>query len=127
MQNSAYNQDNIFAKIIRGEIPANKVYEDDNVLAFHDISRAAPTHVLVIPKGEYLNFAEFSTKASAQEIAHFFKKIGEIAQELGVAESGFRIISNSGANAHQTVPHFHVHILAGKKMGPLLTTDNQLR
>lgn len=127
MQNSEYNQDNIFAKIIRGEIPANKVYEDDNVLAFHDISRAAPTHVLVIPKGEYLNFAEFSAKASASEITHFFKKVGEIAAQLGVAESGFRIISNSGPNAHQSVPHFHVHILAGKKMGPLLQSDNQLR
>jgi len=122
-----YNKDNIFAKIIRGEIPSNKVYEDEKILAFHDISRAAPTHVLVIPKGEYINFADFSAKANPQEISHFFKKIGEIANELGVLESGFRLISNNGSNAHQTVPHFHVHILAGKKMGPLLTTDNQLR
>ncbi len=123
----SYNKDNIFAKIIRGEIAANKVYEDEKVLAFHDISRAAPTHVLVIPKGEYSNFAEFSLQASSAEIAHFFKKIGEIATQLGVSENGFRLITNNGSNAHQTVPHFHVHILAGKKMGPLLSSDNQLR
>lgn len=122
-----YNKDNIFAKIIRGEIAASKVYEDEKLLAFHDISKTSPVHVLVIPKGEYINFVDFSTKATSEEISHFFKKIAEIAKELGVVENGFRLITNSGADAHQTVPHFHVHILAGKKMGPLLTSDNQLR
>ena len=123
----SYNSDNIFAKIIRGEIPANKVYEDDKVLAFYDISKAAPIHVLVIPKGEYVDFSDFSTKATAEEIAHFFKKISEISEGLGVDKSGFRLISNKGSNAHQTVPHFHVHILGGKALGPLLSSDNLLR
>lgn len=122
-----YNENNIFAKIIRGEIPADKIYEDDKVLAFHDISRAAPTHILVIPKGKYINFLHFSSKASEQEIAYFFKKLAEIAKELGIAENGFRLITNNGKNAHQTVEHFHIHILAGKKMGPLLNSNNQLR
>ncbi len=115
-----YDKNNIFAKIIRGEIPANKVYEDEKVLAFHDISHAAPTHVLVIPKGEYVDFVDFTSHAAAPEISHFFKKVNEIAQLLEADKSGFRLISNIGSNAHQTVPHFHVHILAGKKLGPLL-------
>lgn len=122
-----YDKNNIFARIIRGEIPSQKVYEDEAVLAFNDISKAAPTHVLVIPKGEYIDFCDFSTKASAAEIAYFFKKVAEIAVLLGVDESGFRLLSNKGSNAHQTVPHFHVHILAGKKLGPLLSSDNLLR
>lgn len=122
-----YSQNNIFAKIIRGEIPANKFYEDDKVLAFHDISKAAPTHVLVIPKGEYLDFLDFTSNADKEEISYFFKKVSEIAKLLEADKSGFRIISNIGSNAHQTVPHFHVHILAGKKLGPLLSSDNQLR
>jgi len=122
-----YDKNNIFARIIRGEIPSQKVYEDEAVLAFNDISKAAPTHVSVIPKGEYIDFCDFSTKASAAEIAYFFKKVAEIAVLLGVDESGFRLLSNKGSNAHQTVPHFHVHILAGKKLGPLLSSDNLLR
>lgn len=122
-----YDPDNIFAKIIRGEIPSNKVYEDENVLAFRDISRAAPTHVLVVPKGEYKNFIHFTTEASPEKVANFFKKTSEIAMSLGADKSGFRLISNVGPDAHQTIPHFHVHILAGKKMGPLLSSDNLLR
>jgi len=123
----SYDPNNIFAKIIRGEIPAKKVYEDENVLAFHDISRAAPTHVLVIPKGEFKNFVEFTTKESPQKVADFFRKVSEIAITLEADKSGFRLISNIGSDAHQSVPHFHVHILAGKKMGPLISSDNQLR
>jgi len=119
-----YSQDNIFAKIIRGEIPANKVFEDDKVLAFHDISKAAPTHVLIIPKGQYVDFIDFTAKASESDISYFFKKVGEIAKLVEADKSGFRLISNIGSNAHQTVPHFHVHILAGKKLGPLLSNDN---
>lgn len=122
-----YDKNNIFAKIIRGEIPANKVFEDEKVLAFHDISKAAPTHVLVIPKGEYLDFLDFTSNAAPEEISYFFKKINEIARLLEADKSGFRLISNIGSNAHQTVPHFHVHILAGKKLGALLSSDNQLR
>lgn len=122
-----YDKNNIFAKIIRGEISSNKIYEDEKVLAFWDISKAAPTHALVIPKGEYLNFSDFVKKSEPEEISYFFKKLGEIATLLGVDEAGFRLISNIGSDAHQTVPHFHVHILAGKKLGPLLSTDNLLR
>jgi histidine triad (HIT) family protein len=123
----SYDPNNVFAKIIRDEIPAKKVYEDENVLAFHDISCAAPTHVLVIPKGEFKNFVEFTTKESPQKVADFFRKVSEIAIALEADKSGFRLISNIGSDAHQTVPHFHVHILAGKKMGPLISSDNQLR
>jgi len=123
----SYKSDNVFAKIIRGEIPANKVYEDEKLLAFHDISKAAPIHILVIPKGEYLNFSDFVSKAGAAEVDYFFKKIAEIAKLAGIEEKGYRLITNNGFDAHQTVPHFHVHILAGKKMGPLLSSDNILR
>ncbi len=119
-----YDQNNIFAKIIRGEIPANKLYENDKILAFHDISKAAPTHILVIPKGEYIDFVDFVQKAKADEVTEFFKKVSEIALDLGLDKNGFRIISNIGTDAHQTVKHFHVHILAGKKLGPLLKEDN---
>lgn len=123
----SYDSNNVFAKIIRGEIPANKIYEDDQVLAFHDISKAAPTHILVIPKGEYKNLPDFVAKAATKEIADFFRKTSQIAKAIGAEETGFRIISNIGSDAHQTVPHFHVHILAGKKMGPLLSSDNLFR
>ena len=123
----SYNRDNIFAKIIRGEIPVNKVFEDDKVLAFHDISKAAPTHVLVIPKGEYVDFIDFTSNANIADIAHFFTKVNEITKQLEADKSGFRLITNNGSYAHQTVPHFHVHILAGKKLGPLLSSDNLLR
>ncbi len=122
-----YDQNNIFAKIIRGEIPSSKVYEDDNILAFNDISKAAPTHVLVIHKGEYIDFIDFTTRASQEIIVDFFKKVSEIAKSLEFKNSGFRIISNKGSDAHQTVKHFHIHILAGKKMGPLLASDTKLR
>ena len=122
-----YDQNNIFAKIIRGEIPCSKVYEDEKILAFHDISKAAPVHILVIPKGEYVSFADFSSKASNEEIGNFFKKIEEVAKEFGVNESGYRLITNIGSDASQTVPHFHVHIIGGKKLGGLISGDNKIR
>ncbi len=122
-----YDKNNLFAKIIRGEIKSDKVYEDDFVLAFHDISKAAPIHVLVIPKGEYINFSDFVTKAKALEVANFFQKIDEITKQLKIDKQGFRLITNNGADSHQTIEHFHVHILAGKKLGPLLTDDKNLR
>ncbi len=115
-----YDSNNIFAKIIRGEIPAQKVYEDDKVLAFYDISKIAPIHVLVIPKGEYLDFSDFSSKASLEEISYFFKKVGEVIKILEIENSGFRLISNMGKDGNQTVFHFHVHILSGKNLGPLI-------
>ena len=123
----SYDKNNVFAKIIRGEIFADKVYEDETILAFHDITKAAPTHVLVIPKGEYEDFSEFVTKASSDEVSNFFTKIDEVAALLKVKDFGFRLISNIGSDAHQTVQHFHVHILAGREMGPLISSDNLLR
>jgi histidine triad (HIT) family protein len=122
-----YDKNNIFAKIIRGEIPAKKVYEDENILAFYDISKASPIHVLVIPKGEFIDFIDFVTKENPQKITNFFQKVAQISQDLKIVESGFRLITNNGSDAHQTVKHFHVHILAGKKLGPLISADNQLR
>ena len=123
----SYDKNNIFAKIIRREIPANKVYEDEKTLAFFDISKAAPTHVLVVPKGDYVDFSDFVLKANSEEVANFFRKVSEIAKLVKADESGFRLIANTGTNAHQTVKHFHLHILAGKKLGPLLSSDDKLR
>ena len=122
-----YDKNNIFAKIIRGEIPAKKIYEDENILAFYDISKASPIHVLVIPKGEFIDFIDFVTKENPQKVTNFFQKVAQISQDLKIVESGFRLITNNGSDAHQTVKHFHVHILAGKKLGPLISADNQLR
>lgn len=119
-----YDSNNIFAKIIRKEIPAQIIYEDDAVLAFNDISKAAPTHILVIPKGQYINFDDFVKNAKNDEISNFFQKVSEIAEKSGAKDQGFRLISNIGSDAHQTVEHFHIHILAGKKLGPLLKSDD---
>lgn len=117
---TSYNQDNVFAKIIVGDIPAEKIYEDDYVVAFNDISQAAPVHVLVIPKGEYLSFDDFTQNATPDEIANFFKTVKKVANQLSLEDDGYRIITNHGKNASQTVPHFHVHILGGKQLGGLL-------
>jgi len=116
----AYDRNNIFARILRGEIPCNKVYEDAHVLAFHDISPQSPTHVLVIPKGEYVSFDDFSQNASAEEIAALVRAVGRIAREQGVAESGYRILANTGPAAHQEVQHFHVHLFGGRELGAML-------
>jgi len=122
-----YDKDNIFAKIIRGEIPSNKVYEDDTVFAFYDIAPASPVHILVIPKGEYISFDDFVVKAGAEEVANFFRTVRKIASEQGVDESGYRLITNHGADAYQSVPHFHVHILGGRFLGGLLPDDTENR
>jgi diadenosine tetraphosphate (Ap4A) HIT family hydrolase len=116
----AYDRDNIFARILRGEIACKKVHEDEYTLAFHDINPQAPTHVLVIPKGEYVSMDDFSTKASEAEIAAFVRAVGRIARELGVAATGYRILANHGADAHQEVPHLHVHIFAGRDLGRMI-------
>ena len=115
-----YDKENIFAKILRNEIPCVKVYEDQFCLAFNDINPQAKTHILVIPKGEYISLNDFSSKGSSEEISAFFKAVGEIARKANVEKSGYRIISNHGPNSHQEVPHFHVHILGGNSLGPLL-------
>ncbi len=117
----AYDDQNIFAKILRGEIPCNKVYEDDHALAFHDINPQAPTHVLVIPKGPYVSLDDFSDKASDAEIGGFVRAVGTVARQLEAVEPGYRILANHGRHAHQEVPHLHVHIFAGRDLGPMLT------
>lgn len=122
-----YNHQNVFAKILRGEITSQKIYEDEEVLAFNDISQASKIHVLVIPKGHYKNYLDFVSNASENEVANFFKKVLLIAKLLKLEENGFRLITNNGEDAHQTVEHFHVHLLGGQKLGPLLTSDNKLR
>ncbi len=116
----AYDDNNIFAKILRGEIPCKKVYEDDYVLAFDDIAPRAPVHILVIPKGKYISISDFGAKASAEEVKGFYAAVSKIAGEKGLEETGFRTIANTGLNGGQEVPHFHVHILGGKKLGPML-------
>jgi diadenosine tetraphosphate (Ap4A) HIT family hydrolase len=117
---SPYDDNNIFARILRGEIPCNKIYEDDHVLAFHDIHPQAPTHALVIPKGKYISFADFAATAAPEEITAFFRATSAIAKDLGVEETGYRTICNIGPHSHQEVPHFHLHILGGRPLGRML-------
>jgi histidine triad (HIT) family protein len=116
----SYDQGNVFARILRGEIPSRKVYEDEWALAFHDINPLAPVHVLVIPKGPYLSMADFTAKASTDEIAGLFRAVGKAAELLGIVESGYRILANTGADANQEVPHLHIHIFAGAPLGRML-------
>jgi diadenosine tetraphosphate (Ap4A) HIT family hydrolase len=123
----SYDHNNIFARIIRGEIPGKKAYEDEAVLAIHDIAPAAPVHVLAMPKGEYASFDDFTEKAQPAEIAGFFRAVRKIAHDLGLREGGYRLIANHGADASQSVAHFHVHILGGKPMGGLLADDPMTR
>lgn len=115
-----YDDDNIFAKILRGDIPCQKVYEDEWAFAFNDINPQAPTHILVVPKGRYVSWDDFSAKASEAEIAGFIRAVGRIARENGHLESGYRLLANVGHDAHQEVPHLHIHIFAGRPMGPML-------
>ncbi len=117
----AYDRNNVFARVLRGELPCRKVFENDDVLAFHDINPQAPVHVLVIPKGEYVSLDDFTAAATPAEIAGFFAAVGAIARQLGLAADGYRILANHGVNSHQEVPHFHVHIFGGRKLGRMLT------
>ena len=115
-----YDHTNIFARILRGEIPSRKVHEDEWSLAFHDINPQAPTHILVIPKGPYCSFADFSASASPEEIAGFFRAVGRIARDLGLEAPGYRILANMGDHGGQEVPHFHVHLFAGRPLGRMV-------
>jgi len=115
-----YDQNNLFAQILRGEIPSKKVYEDEHALAFHDINPLAPTHILVIPKGPYVSWDDFAAKAPDVEIAGFIRAVGKIARDEGLVESGYRLLANVGLNSGQEVPHLHVHIFGGCPLGPML-------
>jgi histidine triad (HIT) family protein len=116
-----YDDSNIFARILRAEIPSKKVYEDRWALAFHDINPLAPVHVLVIPKGKYVSFADFSANGSADEIAGFMRAVGKVAKDLGLEAHGYRLLANMGEHSGQEVPHFHMHLFAGRPLGRMLS------
>lgn len=115
-----YDENNIFARILRDEIPSRKVYEDEHAMAFHDINPLAPTHILVIPKGPYLSWDDFSATASDGEIAGLVRAVGKVARDAGLVESGYRLLANTGRNSGQEVPHLHVHVFGGRPLGPML-------
>lgn len=110
-----YDDQNVFAKILRGELPCDKVYEDEHALAFHDIRPQAPVHVLVIPKAAYVSWDDFTAKASDGEIAGFMRAVGTVTRQLGLDEPGYRLMTNMGGHGHQEVPHLHVHIFGGRQ------------
>lgn len=116
----AYDDNNIFARILRDELPTNKLYEDDFAIAFPDIAPWAPVHILVLPKGPYVSMADFTANASPEMIAGFWAAVGKVAKEQGLEPEGYRIIVNAGGHAHQEVPHLHAHILGGRPLGPLI-------
>jgi diadenosine tetraphosphate (Ap4A) HIT family hydrolase len=115
-----YDDQNVFAKILRGEIPSRKVYEDAFAYAFHDINPQAPIHILVIPKGAYVSWDDFSARADEAEIAGFVRAVGHVAREAGLVAPGYRLLANTGFDGNQEIPHLHVHIFAGKPLGPML-------
>jgi histidine triad (HIT) family protein len=116
-----YDPSNIFAKILRNEIPCTKIYEDEFVLAFPDINPKAPIHILVIPKGAYTCLDDFGSRASPAEITGFFKAVAHITDKMDLQNRGYRMIANKGLNGGQEVPHFHVHLLGGKALGPMVS------
>ena len=116
----SYDPNNVFAKILRGEIPCNKVYEDEHALAFHDIAPQAPVHVLVIPKGEYVSFDDFSVNAAPEKIAGFYRAAATVSERLGLQKNGYRLLANNGRDAHQEVPHYHLHLCAGCDLGRMI-------
>ncbi|QNA85084.1 histidine triad nucleotide-binding protein [Sphingomonas sp. So64.6b] len=115
-----YDDQNIFAKILRGEIPSKRVYEDEHAIAFLDINPQAPTHILVIPRGAYVSWDDFSARGSDSEIAGFVRAVGEVARSAGLVAPGYRLLANTGTESGQEVPHLHVHVFAGKPLGPML-------
>ena len=115
-----YDESNIFARILRGELPCSKVYEDEHVLAFNDLFPQAPTHILVIPKGRYVSWDDFSERAGDAEISGFVRAVGRIARDHGLVADGYRILANVGKNSGQEVPHLHMHIFAGGPLGPMI-------
>ena len=120
MSTSTYDPTNIFARILRGEIPCKKAYEDAHVLAFHDINPQTAVHVLVIPKGAYVSWADFAARGSTEEIAGLVRAVGKVATQLGLDASGYRTLANHGPDSHQEVPHFHIHIFGGQPLGRMI-------
>jgi histidine triad (HIT) family protein len=120
----AYDSNNIFAKILRGEIPCEKVYESEYALAFKDIKPQAPVHTLVIPKGAYVDYSDFSSNASDAEILDYIRAIGIVAKDAGITENGYRILSNIGDEGGQEVPHLHVHVFGGQRLGRMIKPFN---
>lgn len=117
---ATYDPNNVFARILRGEIPCKTVFENEHALAFHDINPQTPTHILVIPKGAYVDMDDFTATASDAEVAGLFKAVGEVARQAGAVEGGYRVLSNCGRDAHQEVPHLHFHIFAGRDLGGMI-------
>lgn len=115
-----YDENNIFAKMLRGEISVNKIYEDDFAIAFNDINPQAPVHILVIPKGKYQDFSDFAENASDEDIAGYFRAVAKVAKDKNLKDEGYRLLMNIGKNAGQEVPHLHTHMFAGRKMGKML-------
>ncbi len=115
-----YDDSNVFARILRGELPCKKAHEDEHALAFHDIAPAAPVHILVIPKGRYVSWDDFSERGSGDEIAGFVRAVGRVAREQGLVAPGSRLLANVGANGGQEVAHLHVHVFGGRPLGPML-------
>ncbi len=116
-----YDEGNIFARILRGEIPSTRVHEDEWAIAFHDIAPQAPVHILVIPRGAYVSWDDFSARATAEEIAGFIRAVGHVARENGLVAPGYRLLANVGAHGGQEVPHLHVHLFGGAPLGPMIT------
>ncbi|AGJ02047.1 HIT domain-containing protein [Rickettsia prowazekii] len=119
-----YNKENVFAKIITKNLPAEIIYEDKQILAFKDIAPIAPVHIIVIPKNEYIDYTDFISKASIDEIKQFFSKIADIANEAGLDKVGYRLITNKGEKSGQTIFHFHFHIIGGKKLIGLINNND---
>lgn len=115
-----YDENNVFARILRGELPCSKVYEDEHCLAFNDINPLSPTHVLVIPKGRYVSWDDFSARAGDEEIAALVRAAGKVARDLGLVEPGYRLLANVGGDGGQEVPHLHLHLFGGRPLGPML-------
>ncbi len=118
-----YDPNNIFARLLRDEIPSRRVYEDEWAVAFHDIAPVAPTHILVIPRGPYVCWDDFAARATPEEITGFVRAVGTVAREHGFVAPGYRLLANTGPHGGQEVPHFHVHLFAGEVMGPMLAPD----
>jgi len=115
-----YDDANIFARILRGEIPCKRVHDDAHALAFHDITPQAPVHVLVIPKGRYVSVADFSANGTDAEVAGFWRVVAKVAKDLGLEAGGYRVLTNMGEDGGQEVPHFHVHIFGGRRIGRMV-------